>query len=149
MPGGQVLWGGMRGKGSSWSLGTGEISVALQEWVGFRWWEGKRKATPCTEKVTYWTQSSQWRGNREDWKFRARPAGGKSLNDRLRSLDSTLLSRGCKLLADVLIGWHHAGLRCLVWGWVHALPWLLSVAVLCCLSPPFPGRSSFVTRIWC
>jgi len=82
MPGGQVLWGGMRGKGSSWSLGTGEISVALQEWVGFRWWEGKRKATPCTEKVTYWTQSSQWRGNREDWKFRARPAGGKSLNER-------------------------------------------------------------------
>lgn len=38
--------------GSSWRLGTDGLSTALQEWIGFRWWEGKRKATPCTEKVT-------------------------------------------------------------------------------------------------
>lgn len=61
----------------------------------------------------------------EKTKFRARPAGGKSLNDTLRSLDSTLLSKVCKLVANILIGRHSAG-QCYVRVWVRVLSWLHS-----------------------
>lgn len=42
--------GALGRKRSSRRLGIGGISTAPQEWVGFRWWEGKRKVLHAQRK---------------------------------------------------------------------------------------------------
>lgn len=94
--------------------GARGISAAPQERIGFRWWEGKRKAVQAQRNrlvQAHWTGSSQERASREDWKHRGKPASRKSLNDTLRSLEPALPSKVCKLVASVVLGGGHVFFR--------------------------------------